>query len=75
MFDAIAERGVQLVNDPSAYAFCHQLPLAYPTLEGHTPRTVSLPVSGPVDFARDGSGKSATPRSGKSAASRREEDA
>ncbi|WP_437785502.1 ATP-grasp domain-containing protein [Sorangium sp. So ce1097] len=45
---ALAARGVRLVNDPDAYAHGHHLPGWYPALEGHTPRSVWLPVNGDV---------------------------
>ncbi|WP_438029829.1 ATP-grasp domain-containing protein [Sorangium sp. So ce233] len=48
---ALAARGVRLVNDPDAYARGHHLPGWYPALEGHTPRSVWLPVQG--DIAMD----------------------
>lgn len=52
-FHAAAKaRGAMLVNDPEAYRFCHHLPVAYPVLEGATPRSVWLPLvdANAVDF-------------------------
>src|SRR5215510_7452990 len=46
----LAERGVVLVNDPAAFRFCHWLPESYAAIEGRTPRTVWIPLSGPPDF-------------------------
>lgn len=40
--DALAARGVLLINDPTAYRHCHYLPEWYPRFEGHTPRSVWL---------------------------------
>ncbi|HEX6543296.1 MAG TPA: ATP-grasp domain-containing protein [Ktedonobacterales bacterium] len=42
LYEALAARGVLLINDPSAYRHCHYLPEWYPLLEGHTPRSVWL---------------------------------
>jgi hypothetical protein len=50
LHEALAARGVRLVNDPAAYAHAHHLPGWYPALEGHTPRSVWLPVQGEVDL-------------------------
>ncbi len=52
LYAALAARGVTLINDVDAYRFCHHLPDAYATLEGHTPRTVWLPGAGDVDFGQ-----------------------
>jgi hypothetical protein len=48
--DALAERGVRLVNDPAAYRHCHHLPESYPVIEGNTPRSVWLPLAGDIDM-------------------------
>jgi hypothetical protein len=48
--EALAARGVRLVNDPAAYRHCHHLPESYPVIEGHTPRSVWLPVAGQIDM-------------------------
>jgi hypothetical protein len=45
LYDALLERGLQLINTPAAYRHCHYLPESYPLLEGHTPRTVWLPIA------------------------------
>ena len=42
LYDALAARGVLLINDPAAYRHCHYLPEWYPLFEGDTPRTVWL---------------------------------
>src|SRR6266542_3577234 len=41
---ARATRGVRLFTDPAAYRHCHYLPEWYSLLEGHTPRSVWLPL-------------------------------
>jgi hypothetical protein len=46
---ALSARGVQLINDPAAYKHCHHLPESYAVIEGHTPRSVWLPVVGEID--------------------------
>jgi hypothetical protein len=47
---ALLQRGVRLINDPVAYVHAHHLPASYAVLEGETPRSVWMPVDGPVDF-------------------------
>lgn len=42
LYDALAARGVLLINDPAAYRHCHYLPEWYPLFEGDTPRSVWL---------------------------------
>lgn len=49
-FSALEARGVSLRTSPAAYRTSHYLPDSYPLLEGHTPRSVWLPLEGPVDF-------------------------
>jgi hypothetical protein len=45
LYEALEGRGVRLLTDPAAYQHCHYLPEWYPLLEGHTPRSVWLPLS------------------------------
>jgi hypothetical protein len=53
LFDeALAARGVRLINDPGAYRHCHHLPESYPVLEGQTPRSVWMPVASEVEMDR-----------------------
>ena len=40
LYDALANRGAHLINDPNAYIHCHYLPESYPVIEQHTPKTV-----------------------------------
>lgn len=47
---ALLTRGVRLVNDPEAYVHAHHLPASYGVLGNDTPRSVWMPVDGPVDF-------------------------
>jgi ATP-grasp domain, R2K clade family 3 len=42
LYNALAARGVLLINDPAAYRHCHYLPEWYPLFEGETPRSVWL---------------------------------
>jgi hypothetical protein len=42
LFDALAAKGVVLINDPEQYRHCHHLPECYPVIEGATPRSVWL---------------------------------
>jgi hypothetical protein len=46
----LASRGVVLVNDSAAYRFCHYLPESYAAIEGRTPRTVWMPLTGTLDI-------------------------
>jgi hypothetical protein len=50
-YRALADKGVFLVNDPTAYRFCHHLPENYTILEGNTPRSTWLPIHERFDFA------------------------
>jgi hypothetical protein len=40
LYEALASRGVRLINDPVAYIHCHYLPESYSLIEAHTPPTV-----------------------------------
>ena len=42
LYQALAAKGLALINTPAAYKHCHYLPEAYPVLVGHTPRTTWL---------------------------------
>ncbi|MEO7715656.1 MAG: ATP-grasp domain-containing protein [Capsulimonas sp.] len=44
--DALADRGVRLVNSPAEYRHCHYLPESYEAIEGQTPATVWLRWNG-----------------------------
>ncbi len=48
MYQALAQRGVRLVNSPEAYRHCHYLPDAYPIIAEHTARSVWLRTRGDV---------------------------
>jgi hypothetical protein len=39
-YDALAGRGIHLINTPDAYQHCHYLPESYAVIEAHTPKTV-----------------------------------
>lgn len=51
LYDALAARGVLLINDSAAYRHCHYLPDWYPEFAGHTPLSVWLP--GVSDISMD----------------------
>jgi hypothetical protein len=51
-YQALAARGIQLVNDPASYRHGHYLPESYPLLESQTPRSVWLPGTGQPDLDR-----------------------
>jgi hypothetical protein len=42
LYDALAARGVLLINDPASYRHCHYLPEWYPLFEVDTPRSLWL---------------------------------
>jgi ATP-grasp domain-containing protein len=42
LYDALAARGVLLINNPTAYRHCHNLPEWYPQFAGHTPQSIWL---------------------------------
>jgi hypothetical protein len=42
LYNALAARGVHLVNDPSAYLHCHYFPESYPLIERYTPESAWL---------------------------------
>lgn len=50
LFDALATKGVHLINNPAAYRHCHYLPESYSIIEGQTPRSVWMKVTGDVSF-------------------------
>jgi len=51
LYDALQARGVVLLNDPSAYTYCHYLPASYSVIEPYTPKSVWLHVDS--DFSID----------------------
>lgn len=50
LFEALTAKGVRLINDLAAYRHCHYLPESYSLIEGHTPRSVWMAVSGEPSF-------------------------
>lgn len=42
LYQALAERGLSLINTPAAYKHCHYLPESYSVLQGFTPATAWL---------------------------------
>jgi hypothetical protein len=47
---ALLARGFRLVNDPPAFRYCHHLTECYAAIEGETPKTVWLPLTGEADL-------------------------
>lgn len=45
LFDALAERGLYLINTPAAYTHCHYLPESYSVIEPYTPKSVWVRTS------------------------------
>lgn len=50
LYVALSEKGIQLINSPQAYRYCHYLPESYSAIESYTPQSVWLPVSGDVEI-------------------------
>lgn len=50
LYQALAEKGLRLINTPAAYQHCHYLPEAYPVLAGHTPRSTWLRTTAAVSM-------------------------
>src|SRR4051794_2529903 len=44
LYQALADKNIDLINAPAAYRHCHHLPESYPVIQGYTPRSVWLPV-------------------------------
>jgi hypothetical protein len=42
LYEALAAKGIRLINDPKHYRHGHHLPENYPVILGHTPRSVWL---------------------------------
>ena len=52
LYEALAAKGMRLVNDPAAYVHCHHLPESYSVIQEWTPRSVWLKTEGEVDMDR-----------------------
>jgi len=52
LYDALADRGVHLVNAPDEYRHCHYLPASYDVIAAHTPLSVWTPPGEPDQLAR-----------------------
>jgi ATP-grasp domain, R2K clade family 3 len=50
LYDALLDRGLQLINTPDAYRICHHLPESYPLIADITPATIWLPLEACDDF-------------------------
>lgn len=53
LYDALAGKGIRLINTPEAYVHCHHLPESYAVIEGLTPKSVWLPADVDTDRLRD----------------------
>jgi hypothetical protein len=52
LYEALAAKGLRLINDPAAYIHCHHLPESYSVIEKWTPKSVWLKIGGGVDMDR-----------------------
>jgi hypothetical protein len=50
LYQALADKGILLINDPAAYRHCHYLPESYEVIRGQTPVSVWLKTAGGVDL-------------------------
>jgi hypothetical protein len=50
LYNALTEKGFQLINEPQAYRHCHYLPESYSIIERYTPKSVWIDVSGAVQI-------------------------
>jgi len=51
LYQALVRRNLRLINSPQQYRHCHHLPESYSKIAGHTPHTVWLECSPPVDMS------------------------
>jgi hypothetical protein len=52
LYEALAAKGLRLINDPAAYVHCHYLPESYSIIEKRTPRSIWLKIEGELDMDR-----------------------
>jgi hypothetical protein len=50
LFEALARRGIRLLNDTNAYKHCHYLPESYSIIAHYTPKSVWLSLNGELDM-------------------------
>jgi hypothetical protein len=50
LYDALAIKGIHLLNAPDAYRNCHWLPEYYHVIEAITPKSVWMPFGGKIDI-------------------------
>lgn len=50
LYEALAERNINLINSPSEYKHCHYLPESYSLIENHTPATVFVKQDSDFNF-------------------------
>jgi hypothetical protein len=48
LYEALAVKGIRLLNDPAAYRHCHYLPESYSVIERQTPRSVWIKTKGQI---------------------------
>ena len=52
LYEALASKGMRLINDPAAYIHCHHLPESYSVIQRWTPHSVWLKTGGEVNMDR-----------------------
>lgn len=50
LYDALAAKGIHLLNDEDAYRHCHYLPESYSVIEECTPKSVWMTLDGDIDM-------------------------
>jgi hypothetical protein len=50
LFEALAKRGIRLLNDVTAYKHCHYLPESYSIIAPYTPKSIWLTLNGELDM-------------------------
>jgi hypothetical protein len=50
LYDALATKGLHLINDPAAYVHCHHLPASYSVIEKSTPKSVWVKIEADVNM-------------------------
>lgn len=52
LYEALAKRNIDLINDPAAYRHAHYLPESYGVIQAHTPQTVWMRLEGEPSMER-----------------------
>ena len=50
LYNVLSNKGILLINDPTAYTHCHYLPESYSVIEGYTPKSIWLKIGDNVSI-------------------------